>query len=166
MTRVTAESSPSGTFYRASRWDADGSTLTLGPSAPSFEAAVTEIDRDAGGPSTFPVRRRLGALAVIALLTSGCAGLSPADALDESGQRIEQARQSVEALAVVVATARAACDAQSPRPEQCRLLDDVPIDKARAALLDAAAAHQIATDVLNALGPYAEAAHDVIEGAP
>lgn len=176
MTRepyITAESSPAGTFYRASRWDADGSTLTVGPSASSPSAAAVELDRDAGGATTYArprlpgeptFRAKPSTLALIAsLMVSGCATLSVSDVLEESRARTEQARQALEGVALVVATARSFCDAAGDKaPDECRLLADVPIDRARDALRDAAAAEMTAAEVMQSLAPYAEAARAVV----
>lgn len=56
MIRVVIENAPSGTFCRASRRDEE--TIVVGPSAPSTDAALRELDRDAGGPVTY-ARERL-----------------------------------------------------------------------------------------------------------
>lgn len=202
---IVGEQAPSGTFFRASRVEDGGNTIVLGPSAGSPADAVTELNRDAGGPTTFArprlpgepsfrqtqpaaappssiesldrdsaserargrARRRLpGVLAMIALLM-GCAHATPQEGIAESRARIEQARQAVEALAVVVATARSVCDSLGARePEQCQLLDDVPIDRARDTLRDADAAAQTAETVVRSLAPYADAAQAVLSGAP
>lgn len=176
MTRepyVTGEAACSGTFFRAAR--RDDTTLEVGPSAPSIDGALTELDRDAGGPQvrarepipgepTFrPHAPRVGALAMIAMLTTACATLSPADALEETQARTEEARQAVEGLAVAVGIATTICASLGEqRPDECALLERVPLDKARDALRDAAAAQATAQEVLRALAPYADAAQAVI----
>jgi hypothetical protein len=54
--RVVIEHAPSGTFCRASQ--RDERSIVLSPSRATPEAALRELDRDAGGPTTY-ARERL-----------------------------------------------------------------------------------------------------------
>jgi hypothetical protein len=126
---VTGEDSPSGTFFRAAEREAN--TLVLGPSAPTTEAALTELDRDAGGPQvrarepipgepTFRPRTpaRLPALVAIALLTGGCASLQ------SFADKAETVRRESAALMLAVQETLDACEElQEPKPRVCTEAD-------------------------------------------
>lgn len=133
--RVVGEGAPSGEFCRASRVKPDGS-IVVGPSAPTPEAAVRELDRDSGGPQvrarrpipgepTFTPRRALvdiarrgWPLALLLVGTQGCATLT------SFADKAERARQEVEGTIAALDAVLDECEEiQEPRPALCEQAD-------------------------------------------
>lgn len=184
--RVVTETTPSGTYHQASRREPDGAVV-VGPSASTPEAALLELDRDAGGlltrarapipgePRFVPhepvlrgLRRHVPQILLVLMLTLslGCATLTPTEALDASREGLVHARQALDGAAVLLATARAHCDAQREPPEPCAVLRDVDLEPARDALQHAEAAQQGAEDALRQVAPLVDAARAVLAEAP